>query len=191
MKASFFFIIASLFFSSFALAQTNQSGAEGIDVASIKESIAETNPTEEDLLKMYGADTNALFQKMQAEIEKIEKQTEEAEASRKLKRNIALFFSLLIAFFPAISVYRLVRKKKITVSDKSNILPAVLILLLGGAILFVFNYFRIWMSLTHGTKFYAVAAVLLMIVIAAWAIWEYFKKPKTPLDKKEDQNKQE
>ena len=95
-----------------------------------------------------------------------------------------MFFSLLIAFFPAISVFRLVRKKRLEV-DKKGILPAVLILLLGGAVLFVFNYFMIWMSLTHGTKFYAIAAVVLMIILTAWAIWTYFKKPKV---KPEDKN---
>ena len=169
--------IVALFIFTAAYSQNDKSSADNLQQA-VKEAIAEDKTlTEKDLLNMYGADTNQLYQKMQAEMDKIEKQQEEAEASRKLKREIALFFSLLIAFFPAISVFRLVRKKRLEV-DKKGILPAVLILLLGGAVLFAFNYFMIWMSLTHGTKFYAIGAVVLMIIIAAWAIWAYFRKPK-------------
>ena len=174
------FIASCLAVTSFAQTDTSY------DLASaVKNAIAEDKTlTEEDLLNMYGADTNQLYQKMQAEMEKVEQQKEEAEASAKLKREVAMFSSLLIAFFPAISVFRLVRKKRLEV-NKKDILPAVLILLLGGAILFAFNYFMIWMSLTHGTKFYAIGAVVLMIILTAWAIWTYFKKPKVKLEDKE------
>ena len=165
-------MVSCLAVTSFAQTDTSY------DLASaVKDAIAEDNLTEENLLNMYGADTNKQFQKMQAEMDKIEQQKEEAEASRKLKREIAMFFSLLIAFFPAISIFRLVKKKRLEV-DKKGILPAVLVLLLGGAVLFAFNYFMIWMSLTHGTKFYAVGAVVLMIILAGWAIWVYFRNPK-------------
>ena len=158
-----------------SFAQTDTSH----DLASaVKEAIAEDKTlTEEDLLNMYGADTNKQYQKMQAEMDKIEQQEEKAEASRKLKREMAMIFSLLIAFFPAISIFRLVRKKRLEV-NKKDILAAVLILLLGAAVLFAFNYFMIWMSLTHGTKFYTIGAVVLMIILTGWAIWEYFRKPK-------------
>ena len=173
--------ISALFIFTASYCQDDTS-ASSLQQA-VKEAIAEDKTlTEEDLLNMYGADTNKQFQKMQAEMDKIEKQTEEAEASRKLKREIAIFFSLLIAFFPAISIFRLVRKKRLEV-DKKGILPAVLVLLLGGAVLFAFNYFMIWMSLTHGTKFYAVGAVVLMIILAGWAIWVYFRKPQNPQQK--------
>lgn len=127
---------------------------------------------------MYGADTNVQFQKMQAEMEKVEQQASQTEAQDKLRRQIALFFSLLIAIFPAISLFRLVRKKKVEVKDKSNIPSAVLVLLLGGIVLFAFNYFMIWMSLKHGTSFHAAIAIIAMAVLTAWAIWEYFRKPK-------------
>ena len=173
--------ISALFIFTASYCQDDTS-ASSLQQA-VKEAIAEDKTlTEEDLLNMYGADTNKQFQKMQAEMDKIEKQTEEAEASRKLKREIAIFFSLLIAFFPAISIFRLVRKKRLEV-DKKGILPAVLVLLLGGAVLFAFNYLMIWMSLTHGTKFYAVGAVVLMIILAGWAIWVYFRKPQNPQQK--------
>ena len=143
------------------------------------DSILQNKPlTEEDLLKMYGADTNQLFQKMQAEMEKVEQQASQAEAQDKLRRQIALIFSLLIAIFPAISLFRLVRKKKVEVKDRSNIPSAVLVLLLGGIVLFAFNYFMIWMSLKHGTSFHATIAIIVMAVLTAWAIWEYFRKPK-------------
>ena len=171
-------IIAVLFFAFIALTSYAQTDSSNNLAAQVKEAIAEDKTlTEEDLLNMYGADTNQLYQKMQAEMDKIEQQKEEAEASAKLKREVAMFFSLLIAFFPAISVFRLVRKKRLEV-DKKGILPAVLVLLLGGVVLFAFNFFMIWMSLTHGTKFYAIGAVVLMIILTAWAIWTYFKKPK-------------
>ena len=176
------FILALLLAAVPATAQTSS----GID------SILQNKPlTEEDLLKMYGADTNQLFQKMQAEMEKVLQQSAETEAQDKLRRQIAFIFSLLIALFPAISLFRLVRKKKVQIQDKKNIPSAVLVLLLGGDILFVFNYFMIWMSLKHGTSFHAFVAVAAMAVLTFWAIWEYFKKPKTPADKKEEQNKQE
>ena len=175
-------ILALLLAAGPATAQTSS----GID------SILQNTPlTEEDLLKMYGADTNVQFQKMQAEMEKVLQQSAETEAQDKLRRQIAFIFSLLIALFPAISLFRLVRKKKVQIQDKKNIPSAVLVLLLGGAILFVFNYFMIWMSLKHGTSFHATIAIIAMAVLTAWAIWEYFKKPKTPADKKEEQNKQE
>lgn len=152
-----------------ATAQTSS----GID------SILQNKPlTEEDLLKMYGADTNQLFQKMQAEMEKVLQQSAETEAQDKLRRQIAFIFSLLIALFPAISLFRLVRKKKVEVKDRSNIPSAVLVLLLGGIVLFAFNYFMIWMSLKHGTSFHAAIAIIAMAVLTAWAIWEYFRKPK-------------
>ena len=174
--------IVALFIFTSSYSQRDTSSTSAIE-QTVKEAIAEDKTlTEENLLNMYGADTNQLYQKMQAEMDKIKKQTEEAEASRKLKREIALFFSLLIAFFPAISVFRLVRKKRLEV-DKNGILPAVLILLLGGAVLFAFNYFMIWMSLTHGKRFYAIGAVVLMIILAGWAIWEYFRKPQNPQQK--------
>ncbi|MBQ6310973.1 MAG: hypothetical protein IJK74_05435 [Bacteroidales bacterium] len=179
MKQFLTIIALFIFTSSYSQSDTSSSTLQ----EAVKEAIAEDKTmTEENLLNMYGADTNQLYQKMQAEMDKIEQQEEEAEASRKLKREIALFFSLLIAFFPAISVFRLVRKKRLEV-DKKGILPAVLILLLGGAVLFAFNYFMIWMSLTHGTKFYAVGAVVLMIILAGWAIWVYFRKPQNPQQK--------
>ena len=175
-------ILALLLAAGPATAQTSS----GID------SILQNTPlTEEDLLKMYGADTNVQFQKMQAEMDKVLQQSAETEAQDKLRRQIAFIFSLLIALFPAISLFRLVRKKKVQIQDKKNIPSAVLVLLLGGAILFVFNYFMIWMSLKHGTSFHAAIAIIAMAVLTAWAIWEYFKKPKTPADKKEEQNKQE
>ena len=184
MKQLLTIIALLVFTSSYAQNDTSSSTIQ----QAVKEAIAEDNTlNSENLLNMYGADTNKLFQQMQAEMDKIEKQQEEAEESAKLKREGALFFSLLIAFFPAISVFRLVRKKRLEV-DKKGILPAVLILLLGGAVLFVFNYFMIWMSLTHGTKFYAIAAVVLMIILTAWAIWTYFKKPKV---KPEDKNRKQ
>ena len=117
------FIASCLAVTSFAQTDTSY------DLASaVKNAIAEVKTlTEEDLLNMYGADTNQLYQKMQAEMDKVEQQKEEAEASAKLKREVAMFFSLLIAFFPAISVFRLVRKKRMEV-NKKDILPAVLIL---------------------------------------------------------------
>ena len=178
MKQFLTIIALFIFTSSYSQSDTSSSAI----LQTVKEAIAEDNLTEENLLNIYGADINKQFQKMQAEMDKIEKQQEEAEASRKLKREIALFFSLLIAFFPAISVFRLVRKKRLEV-DKNGILPAVLILLLGGAVLFAFNYFMIWMSLTHGKRFYAIGAVVLMIILAGWAIWEYFRKPQNPQQK--------
>ena len=178
MKQLLTIIALFIFTSSYSQSDTSSSAI----LQTVKEAIAEDNLTEENLLNIYGADTNKQFQKMQAEMDKIEQQKEEAEASRKLKREIALFFSLLIAFFPAISVFRLVRKKRLEV-DKKGILPAVLILLLGGAVLFAFNYFMIWMSLTHGTKFYSIGAVVLMIILAGWAIWAYFRKPQNPQQK--------
>lgn len=182
-----------LFFASAAVAQTPQSETpQTVDINSIKDSIAQSTPlTEEDLLKMYGADTNVLYQKMQAEMDKVLQQSAETEAQDKLRRQIAFIFSLLIALFPAISLFRLVRKKKVQIQDKKNIPSAVLVLLLGGIVLFAFNYFMIWMSLKHGTSFHAAIAIIAMAVLTAWAIWEYFKKPKTPADKKEEQNKQE
>ena len=162
-------ILALLLAAVPATAQTSS----GID------SILQNKPlTEEDLLKMYGADTNQLFQKMQAEMEKVLQQSAETEAQDKLRRQIAFIFSLLIALFPAISLFRLVRKKKVQIQDKKNIPSAVLVLLLGGAILFFFNYFMIWMSLKHGTSFHAAIAIIAMAVLTAWAIWEYFRKPK-------------
>ena len=162
-------ILALLLAAGPATAQTSS----GID------SILQNTPlTEEDLLKMYGADTNQLFQKMQAEMEKVLQQSAETEAQDKLRRQIAFIFSLLIALFPAISLFRLVRKKKVQIQNKKNIPSAVLVLLLGGAILFVFNYFMIWMSLKHGTSFHAFVAVAAMAVLTFWAIWEYFRKPK-------------
>lgn len=162
-------ILALLLAAVPATAQTSS----GID------SILQNKPlTEEDLLKMYGADTNQLFQKMQAEMEKIEQQASQTEAQDKLRRQIALIFSLLIAIFPALSLFRLVRKKKVEVKDRSNIPSAVLVLLLGGIVLFAFNYFMIWMSLKHGTSFHAAIAIIAMAVLTAWAIWEYFRKPK-------------
>ncbi|MBQ2492758.1 MAG: hypothetical protein II527_05450 [Bacteroidales bacterium] len=162
-------ILALLLAAGPATAQTSS----GID------SILQNKPlTEEDLLKMYGADTNVQFQKMQAEMEKVEQQASQTEAQDKLRRQIALIFSLLIAIFPAISLFRLVRKKKVEVKDKSNIPSAVLVLLLGGIVLFAFNYFMIWMSLKHGTSFHAAIAIIAMAVLTAWAIWEYFRKPK-------------
>ena len=162
-------ILALLLAAVPATAQTSS----GID------SILQNKPlTEEDLLKMYGADTNVQFQKMQAEMEKVEQQASQTEAQDKLRRQIALIFSLLIAIFPAISLFRLVRKKKVEVKDKSNIPSAVLVLLLGGIVLFAFNYFMIWMSLKHGTSFHAAIAIIAMAVLTAWAIWEYFRKPK-------------
>ena len=170
-------IIAIIMVSCLAVTSFAQTDTSYDLASAVKDAIAEDNLTEENLLNMYGADTNKQFQKMQAEMDKIEQQKEEAEASRKLKREIAMFFSLLIAFFPAISIFRLVKKKRLEV-DKKGILPAVLVLLLGGAVLFAFNYFMIWMSLTHGTKFYAVGAVVLMIILAGWAIWVYFRNPK-------------
>ena len=162
-------ILSLLLAAGPATAQTSS----GID------SILQNKPlTEEDLLKMYGADTNVQFQKMQAEMEKVEQQASQTEAQDKLRRQIALIFSLLIAIFPAISLFRLVRKKKVEVKDKSNIPSAVLVLLLGGIVLFAFNYFMIWMSLKHGTSFHAAIAIIAMAVLTAWAIWEYFRKPK-------------
>ena len=162
-------ILALLLAAVPATAQTSS----GID------SILQNKPlTEEDLLKMYGADTNQLFQKMQTEMDKVLQQSAETEAQDKLRRQIAFIFSLLIALFPAISLFRLVRKKKVQIQDKKNIPSAVLVLLLGGAILFVFNYFMIWMSLKHGTSFHAAIAIIAMAVLTAWAIWEYFRKPK-------------
>ena len=162
-------ILALLLAAGPATAQTSS----GID------SILQNTPlTEEDLLKMYGADTNVQFQKMQAEMDKVLQQSAETEAQDKLRRQIAFIFSLLIALFPAISLFRLVRKKKVQIQDKKNIPSAVLVLLLGGAILFVFNYFMIWMSLKHGTSFHAAIAIIAMAVLTAWAIWEYFRKPK-------------
>ncbi|MBQ1747846.1 MAG: hypothetical protein II041_04085 [Bacteroidales bacterium] len=162
-------ILALLLAAGPATAQTSS----GID------SILQNKPlTEEDLLKMYGADTNVHFQKMQAEMEKVEQQASQTEAQDKLRRQIALIFSLLIAIFPAISLFRLVRKKKVEVKDKSNIPSAVLVLLPGGIVLFAFNYFMIWMSLKHGTSFHAAIAIIAMAVLTAWAIWEYFRKPK-------------
>ncbi len=162
-------ILALLLAAGPATAQTSS----GID------SILQNKPlTEEDLLKMYGADTNVQFQKMQAEMEKVEQQASQTEAQDKLRRQIALIFSLLIAIFPAISLFRLVRKKKVEVKDRSNIPSAVLVLFLGGIVLFAFNYFMIWMSLKHGTSFHATIAIIAMAVLTAWAIWEYFRKPK-------------
>lgn len=159
-----------------SFAQTDTSH----DLASaVKEAIAEDKTlTEEDLLKMYGADTNVQFQKMQAEMDKVLQQSAETEAQDKLRRQIAFIFSLLIALFPAISLFRLVRKKKVQIQDKKNIPSAVLVLLLGGIVLFAFNYFMIWMSLKHGTSFHAAIAIIAMAVLTAWAIWEYFRKPK-------------
>ena len=87
--------ISALFIFTASYCQDDTS-ASSLQQA-VKEAIAEDKTlTEEDLLNMYGADTNKQFQKMQAEMDKIEKQTEEAEASRKLKREIAIFFSLLM-----------------------------------------------------------------------------------------------
>ena len=169
-----------LFFASAAVAQTPQSETpQTVDINSIKDSIAQSTPlTEEDLLKMYGADTNVLYQKMQGEMDKVLQQSAETKAQDKLRRQIAFIFSLLIAIFPALSLFRLVRKKKVEVKDRSNIPSAVLVLLLGGIVLFAFNYFMIWMSLKHGTSFHAAIAIIAMAVLTAWAIWEYFRKPK-------------
>ena len=189
MKPFVLVIIATLFFASFSFAQTTTSG---VDIDSLKNAISQDKPlTEEELLKMYGADTNVQFQKMQAEMDKVLQKSAETKEQDKLRRQIALIFSLLIALFPAISLFRLVKKKKVEIKDKRNIPSAVLVLLLGGVILFAFNYFMIWMSLKHGKSFHAFIAVALMAVLTFWAIWEYFKKPKAPADKKEEQNKQE
>ncbi|MBQ1885669.1 MAG: hypothetical protein II157_00525 [Bacteroidales bacterium] len=86
------------------------------------------------------------------------------QASEVLRKQTALIFSLLISLFPALSLFRVMRKK--------------LFFILVSIVIFAFNYLMIWLSFRQGKSLYAAIAIAVMAVLTGWAVWEYFHKSR-------------
>lgn len=141
---------------------------------------AQMTPEEEQMLREYGA-TDEYFE-MQRKMDEIVRHQEDARHREKTIRLIIVLLSLAVAVVPlAATCKNIIRHPELRTGK--GIAAAIGVSLLGGAVLFAFNYGWMYMRFKHGDALNVPLAILITLAIAVGAL--YVLNKKDPKDEKE------
>ncbi len=121
--------------------------------------------------EMYGMyDKDGKYREMTEKMEKIILQQEQAEKERQEKMSFILGISVLMGLVPFAYIgYRAVRERQWQTNQKGTV-QALGIALLGGVVLFVFNYGLLYLKIIHTNAFYRFGPVVGLIIIVGTII---------------------
>lgn len=134
---------------------------------------AAQEPSEEELLRMYGA-TDEYFE-MQRQMDEILQHSEEARQQEKTTRAVMIILSLAVAVVPLWSITKRIIQHP-EVRTFKGVSLALLVALAGGAVLFAFNYGWMFLRVKYGKALNFPLALLITVGIAAGAIYLMNKK---------------
>jgi len=141
---------------------------------------AQMTPEEEQMLREYGA-TDEYFE-MQRKMDEIVQHSEDARHREKTIRLIIVLLSVAVAVVPlAATCKNIIRHPELRTGK--GIAAAIGVSLLGGAVLFAFNYGWMYMRFKHGDALNVPLAVLITVAIAVGAL--YVLNKKDPKDEKD------
>ncbi len=141
---------------------------------------AAQEPSEEELLRMYGA-TDEYFE-MQRKMDEIVQHSEEARQQEKTTRAVMLILSLAVAVVPLWSITKRIIQHP-EVRTFKGVTLALLVAIAGGAVLFGINYGWMYLRLEHGDAINFPMAFLITLGLAGFAIFLLHKKD--PKDEKD------
>ncbi|MBE6322776.1 MAG: hypothetical protein E7073_07140 [Bacteroidales bacterium] len=122
----------------------------------------------EDMYGMY--DKDGKHREMTEKMEQIVVQHEQAEKERQEKMSFILGISVLMGLVPFAYIgYRAVRERQWQTNQKGT-MQALGIALLGGVVLFVFNYGLLYLKIIHTNAFYRFGPVVGLIIIVGTII---------------------
>lgn len=141
---------------------------------------AQMTPEEEQMLREYGA-TDEYFE-MQRKMDEIIRHQEDARHRDNTIRLIIVLLSVAVAVVPlAATCKNIIRHPELRTGK--GIAAAIGVSLLGGAVLFAFNYGWMYMRFKHGDALNVPLAILITLAIAVGAL--YVLNKKDPKDEKE------
>lgn len=141
---------------------------------------AQMTPEEEQMLREYGA-TDEYFE-MQRKMDEIVRHQEDARHRENTIRLIIVLLSVAVAVVPlAATCKNIIRHPELRTGK--GIAAAIGVSLLGGAVLFAFNYGWMYMRFKHGDALNVPLAILITLAIAVGAL--YVLNKKDPKDEKE------
>lgn len=141
---------------------------------------AQMTPEEEQMLREYGA-TDEYFE-MQRKMDEIVQHQEDARHRENTIRLIIVLLSVAVAVVPlAATCKNIIRHPELRTGK--GIAAAIGVSLLGGAVLFAFNYGWMYMRFKHGDALNVPLAVLITLAIAVGAL--YVLNKKDPKDEKD------
>ncbi len=104
--------------------------------------------------EMYSSfDRDGHYQAMQEQMDEITRQSESAEQERNEKKTFVLVISLLLGIIPVAVVGKKIYKDRSWESNPSGMWKALAIAILGGIVLFAFNYGIFYLRLIHNETF--------------------------------------
>jgi len=128
---------------------------------------------EEELLRAYGADDT--FIESQREIQEILDRHEADRERQNNTRTVMLILSLAVAAVPLVTTCRnIVRHPELRTGK--GVASALGVSILGGAVLFGFNYGWMYLKFLHGDAFNFPLAILFTLALAGFAIYLLKKK---------------
>ena len=141
---------------------------------------AQMTPEEEQMLREYGA-TDEYFE-MQRKMDEIVRHQEDARHRENTIRLIIVLLSVAVAVVPlAATCKNIIRHPELRTGK--GIAAAIGVSLLGGAVLFAFNYGWMYMRFKHGDALNVPLAILITLAIAVGAL--YVLNKKDPKDEKD------
>lgn len=141
---------------------------------------AQMTPEEEQMLREYGA-TDEYFE-MQRKMDEIVQHQEDARHRENTIRLIIVLLSVAVAVVPmAATCKNIIRHPELRTGK--GIAAAIGVSLLGGAVLFAFNYGWMYMRFKHGDALNVPLAILITLAIAVGAL--YVLNKKDPKDEKD------
>lgn len=141
---------------------------------------AQMTPEEEQMLREYGATDEYI--EMQRKMDEIVQHQEDARHREKTIRLIIVLLSVAVAVVPlAATCKNIIRHPELRTGK--GIAAAIGVSLLGGAVLFAFNYGWMYLRFKHGDALNVPLAVLITVAIAVGAL--YVLNKKGPKDEKD------
>lgn len=130
--------------------------------------------------EMYGMyDKDGKYREMTEKMEQIIVQHEQAEKERQEKMRLILGISVLMGLVPFAYIgYRIIKEKQWQTNMKGT-MRALGIALLGGTVLFVFNYGLFYLKIIHANAFYHFGPIVVGLIIIVGTIIMINKRSPT------------
>lgn len=122
--------------------------------------------------EMYGQyDKNGQYQAMQEQMDEVTQKSEAAEKERSDKTTFVIVISLVLGLIPIAVVGKKIYKDRTWKTNPSGMWKALAIAILGGIVLFAFNYGFFYLMLIHNETFrILLPAVIGIAVIVVFVV---------------------
>ena len=128
----------------------------------------------EEMYAQY--DKDGQYQAMQEQMDEITRQSESAEQERNEKKTFVLVISLLLGIIPVAVVGKKIYKDRTWETNPSGMWKALAIAILGGIVLFAFNYGFFYLKLIHNETFRILLPAVIGIAVIVLLIYGMRKK---------------